>query len=316
MELTDGNKNINPAPPPIEKSTVKDNTPDTYLPQPATEPAQQQGISDAPGNAPLLDIVLTLDNPHERRVTTMQLTIGWTVEYNDGTATSNNQEALHPLQLKSSEFDESTLVIVSGNDIAELQFNGDYQPETVTVCRWVSSFAYIDDRFSVFDEPDKHLADAIESAEYVESDGKTIRLNNDGKDYIYEVRAEWENGESTYTFRTIDSDINRFWTGFREAVSNRNYTDIAAFVNFPLETRGPLDSNPVVPVKSEEFEKCFSAFLETEEWDGPWYQTNYDFIDRIIYISHYEQDSARIGSICLNRINGEWKVVFIYVGEI
>jgi len=151
-------------------------------------------------------------------------------------------------------------------------------------------------------KPPSNIIDAGESAksdekkintgEIDELDGNKIYFNDDGLDYI--------------------TDLNKFWIEFREAVLNRDYKSIAAFVSFPLETRGSYDWDPIITVSEDDFESVFNAYLAVEGWEGTWFGTNFDFIEHTIFINQQDQDSARIGNMHLKKINNEWKIVFIY----
>jgi len=276
-------------------------------------PTPQKIISNAPEHAPTLDVILTPGKSQQQRVVAKQLTTSWMIEYEDGTGNGYDSDSPHVLQLKPMEFDEPTLLLFIGDGIVELQFSDDYPPESVSVQRWKHSWGYLNKKYSNVEYNKERLAYAIGFGESVEINGNTICIENDGSDYIYEINVIWPNGTVYYTFRTISSDINKFWMGFREAVLRRDYSSIATFVSFPLETRGPWDWGPIVLVDAGEFESVFSAFLEQD--GDTWFETSFDSIEQTLYLDSYELDTARAGNMHLERINGEWKITLIYIEE-
>jgi hypothetical protein len=269
------------------------------------KPTPQQIIRDSPKNAPQLDVIFKSDNSPEQRVQAIQLTTSWSVDYEDGTGTGVESDSPHALHLSPDLFNDTSIRLLAANGSITLQFSDDYPPEHVFVKRWNALRGYKQDDWDI-----AHLLDLNES---VEIDGNMIHVSHDGCDYIYEVYARWSNGESHYTFRTVDSEINEFWTVFREAVLSRDYDAIAEFVNFPLETRGDLDGDPIITVGIEKFEDVFSAFLELLNGDRTWYHTNFYDVEQNMYFSHYGNESARAGNMEFEKINGEWKLTFIYI---
>lgn len=52
-----------------------------------------------------------------------------------------------------------------------------------------------------------------------------------------------------------DEDLQQFWNQFRQAVEKNDKTRVAEMAQFPLETRGPVDSDRVIPVGRDKFVK-------------------------------------------------------------
>jgi len=314
MELTDVNKNINPVPPPIEKSPATVNSPETDKTEKTKETdSLQQITTNVPQYAPQLDVILLSDDSQEQTIKSIQLKTVWNTDF----AGDNNNETDSPvaLQLSSQDFNDATFRLNAKCDLILLHFRDDYPPDSVSVNRWHSIHGYLNDRFSGVspDNYNTYISNALDSIkpDTIDAAGNILHIENDGNDYIYEVHAQWENGESYYTFRTIDSDINIFWTEFREAVINMDYETITEFVNFPAETRGALDSDPIIKISIEEFETTFTKYLSG--YDSTQYPTNYDYIDQNPYLTFYEHDSARTGNMYLKKINGTWKITFFYI---
>jgi len=106
-------------------------------------------------------------------------------------------QAVHPLNFWV-EFEEEESQDLLDNFIAhlsgiegriELQFSEDHLPRTINVWRWRAEFVGM---ASDVQPQDKS---------FVELDGHTFYITNDGYDYIYEITAAWLQGDSIYTFR-------------------------------------------------------------------------------------------------------------------
>lgn len=59
-----------------------------------------------------------------------------------------------------------------------------------------------------------------------------------------------------------EKDFDSFWTRFREAAVAGNFGEVAKRTQFPLQTRGEMDDQPVVTYSESEFEKLFTLFLQ------------------------------------------------------
>jgi|GEM_PF-2225566 len=83
------------------------------------------------------------------------------------------------------------------------------------------------------------------------------------------------------------SDINEFWTHYRQAVITYDFETLAALTNFPLRSYGMAYPNPVVLIERNDFERIFSIYLAEESYvahpeeDGTFTfspRTNFEFI--------------------------------------
>ena len=77
-----------------------------------------------------------------------------------------------------------------------------------------------------------------------------------------ENQSKTSSEQKTYNY----TDLKEFWTNFRNAVLSNNYNDIKQYVKFPLQSKGPSDSSPIVNINEDDFEKTFKSFLQ--EYDG------------------------------------------------
>ena len=103
-----------------------------------------------------------------------------------------SSDSLHPLQIH--DFTTATLYLNSADGEIVLRFSGRSSPTTVYAMRWRAEYATI-----------RPISDVSGRWESVEVDGRTIRISNDGDDYIYQVAAHWSGTDSfaSYTFRVM-----------------------------------------------------------------------------------------------------------------
>ena len=143
-------------------------------------------------------------------------------------------------------------------------------------------------------------------------------------------QSKTSNNKISYNY----SDIKSFWTNFRNAVLSDNYTEIKQFVKFPLQTRGPMDSDPIINVNEEDFEKTFKAFLQQYDGLGDFNSTEYDWIKNhempnMLGGSDYDNAGSYIDLVRIENDNwasfsdmvmekddsGYWKLTLIYYSE-
>lgn len=115
------------------------------------------------------------------------------------------------------------------------------------------------------------------------------------------------------------SDINVFWNEFKNDLLNENVKELEKFVQFPLDTRGPLDSNPIVKIKREQFMVMIKLFLSQE--NGLGYGTNREYFKELEYPNLdaeknlYDGKNMRIGDMLFTLKEEGWKLTFVYLEE-
>jgi hypothetical protein len=119
-------------------------------------------------------------------------------------------------------------------------------------------------------------------------------------------------------------ELRPFWDQFRQAVENNDQSKVAELTQFPLETRGPDDSDPVVPVSRVEFlttiyDKAMGQFQDSVVVGGQRIDKNLkDAIVEKTALTAKDQPSADFAFILamqFNRIGGHWKLGRIYLEE-
>jgi len=170
------------------------NAPNTRLPQEVIDDEgvpTPQIVGDTPEKAPMLGVSLLSEGVQEQLIEALQLTTSWRVIYEDGTGTGYESDSPHPLQLRQTAFDEATLYFSNLSAEIMLQFSDDYPPQTLTVQRWPSEYAY----------GSQDIQEYLGDCEHVTLSGNSIQVDDDGHNYIYEVIATWPDGRSYYSFR-------------------------------------------------------------------------------------------------------------------
>jgi hypothetical protein len=117
-------------------------------------------------------------------VQALQLTTSWA--WDCGRAV--NFDSPHPLQMQPSAFEDATLPMTAA---IGLYFS--YMPQEIVVRRWPAEFLLL--------EQDEIPFGDYEIVEFIEA-GRFFSVREGGV-YIYEVSAQWENGNrSSYAFQT------------------------------------------------------------------------------------------------------------------
>jgi len=148
------------------------------------------GTQKIPAKAPSLNVALFVAGDLKiEDIQAAQLTTSWT----DAKGGGYEADSFHPLQL--SDYSEITFDFTHSeleNDVYELeiQFGDKYPPQSISVQRW-SAVHIGTDSTAVWD-----------NGETVELVDNRFHAENDGCNYVYEVLARWENGNSRYAFCT------------------------------------------------------------------------------------------------------------------
>ncbi|MGR8931824.1 MAG: hypothetical protein ACU836_14400 [Gammaproteobacteria bacterium] len=119
-------------------------------------------------------------------------------------------------------------------------------------------------------------------------------------------------------------DLQQFWDQFRQAVENHDKNKVADMTQFPLETRGPMDSDPIIPVSRDRFlkevyDKAMAQFEDSVVVGGK--RIEKSLRDTILQKTALEardrqgDDFAFFLSMQFKRIGGVWKLGRIYCEE-
>ena len=147
------------------------------------------GCNRIPERAPTLELAISSEGSLEQYIQAAQLTTSWTT----GSGRGYEADSFHPLTLKPDRYSEITLCLTDKSCEINLLFSDKYPPHSITAQRWNAEY-----RRSNHD-----ISDEVKSkSEYVELENNTIYVYDDGKNYIYEIYAIWNNGNSRYTFCT------------------------------------------------------------------------------------------------------------------
>ncbi|MGZ3819467.1 MAG: hypothetical protein ACXVB6_02675 [Mucilaginibacter sp.] len=106
-----------------------------------------------------------------------------------------------------------------------------------------------------------------------------------------------------------------FWKRFRSAVIRDDTSQLIALTEFPLDTRGPDDSDSTIEFKKERFVPLFRAYLH--QYDG----LDMSGSDELAGIKKttspqkkdYGKSQARVGDLVFEKKAKGWKLVFAYL---
>jgi len=138
--------------------------------------------------APLLSVSLQTDGMPIKRINAAQLTTSWYPP--DGI--NYEADADNPLDL--GDYSRITLHLENMSGEIELEFSDGYLPQSMSIQRWRAE--YVDRGTEMWNK-----------GEPVSLERNKFLISDDGYDYIYEVYASWEDGNSRYAFR-LDSKSN------------------------------------------------------------------------------------------------------------
>jgi len=134
------------------------------------------------------------------------------------------------------------------------------------------------------------------------------------------------------TYFPVDSSFQVFWDEFRGAVINTDSAKLFKLTNFPLETKGNLDTDPNLYIQTDKFLEIFNWYLTQKYFDGfnldsLITQENYletPLVSNFEYIKTTEtileckyccgtKSWTRMGNLEFELIGGNWMLCSIYI---
>ncbi len=111
--------------------------------------------------------------------------------------------------------------------------------------------------------------------------------------------------------------IGEFWTAFRAAVAATDREALASLTEFPFQTRGPSDRDPLVPRDRGSFQRIVGQLLEADPGMRPQPETMRDLIARTSDLrpSPAGGTTARLGSFVFREVQGRWRFTMAYLDE-
>lgn len=112
---------------------------------------------------------------------------------------------------------------------------------------------------------------------------------------------------------STNESFKNFWQTFRRAVLDRDTNTLISLTTFPIETRGPMDSDAIVSYSKTNFTKVFDLYLL--QGSGLEEGSELDYIKKVDIpdTSDYSAESARIGNLQFSYQNKRWSLTFIYL---
>jgi hypothetical protein len=114
-----------------------------------------------------------------------------------------------------------------------------------------------------------------------------------------------------------DTTFGFFWKNFQKAIVSNDFQMLINLTNFPLETRGPQDIDKIVKYDESEFNIVFQTFLKESSVPD---LTELDLIKKLEKFDLTNEkdftvsdDWARVGEMEFKRIDGQWKLTFLYL---
>jgi hypothetical protein len=114
-----------------------------------------------------------------------------------------------------------------------------------------------------------------------------------------------------------DTSVQAVWTSLRSAALAGDVDRVAAMTQLPLETRGPSDDDPVVPVYRRELRRTFEGVMRQDPGLSATPGTMRALVERTTTLGPRElgPDQARLGAFEFGKTRAGWRWVFAYVEE-
>jgi len=113
-------------------------------------------------------------------------------------------------------------------------------------------------------------------------------------------------------------ELPAFWNDFRTAALAEDIGRVAELTRFPLEVRGPDDSDPVVTRDRNGFAATFKQVLSQDSGARAERETVKQFLERTRELPRNARSGeslARVGNFVFRRIDNRWLLVRIYLAE-
>lgn len=122
------------------------------------------------------------------------------------------------------------------------------------------------------------------------------------------------------TKNRINKSFQEFWVGFRNAVIENDTNKLIQSTKFPLETRGTLDSDPIVKYDKKDFVRVIQKYLKQDTGLGIDNETEFDLIKKLdVYNKNDSQYNVpienwvRVGDFEFKKEGKEWKLYFAFL---
>ncbi|MEO7311773.1 MAG: hypothetical protein ABIX01_15320 [Chitinophagaceae bacterium] len=115
-----------------------------------------------------------------------------------------------------------------------------------------------------------------------------------------------------------DYNFDAHWLSFSKAMLALELTGLYTLTAYPINARGPMDSDPINKIDSGHIVAALKKFLPVDGGVGD--GTHEQMIESRIIINNkdYEYNSPanmRVGDMQFRKIKGKWKFYFIYLNE-
>ena len=112
-------------------------------------------------------------------------------------------------------------------------------------------------------------------------------------------------------------DFPTFWSAFRAAALADKVDQLASLARFPVEVRGPNDTDPVVTQGREAFAETFTQVLKQDSGARPEPESVRQFLERTPEVGQGDVEpdgrAARVGDFVFERIGDRWLLVRVYL---
>lgn len=125
-------------------------------------------------------------------------------------------------------------------------------------------------------------------------------------------------GKAQMTDEPALKEFEAFWKKLYTAIMKKDYPAVSQYIEFPLVVKKNLADTSVQIINKEEFNKFFNIYLSLPAAET--FPNKYELLrarksltdDDLALLS---DDSATIGDFEFQKIDGEWKLVYLYATD-
>lgn len=114
------------------------------------------------------------------------------------------------------------------------------------------------------------------------------------------------------------ADFQIFWQSFRKAALEDNRNELVRLSNFPFETRGVLDTDPVIKHDRKWFLRNWPKLIAIDPGLLSTEDSMRQLIERTVEVTRKEnpvEGGARVGDFEFKKLRGGWRFVHAYFEE-
>lgn len=126
-----------------------------------------------------------------------------------------------------------------------------------------------------------------------------------------------ENQPTAATEEVGIQDFNAFYSQFRTAAIKKDWTTLKTLTQFPFETRGELDGDPIIKYNETQFSKAMDVFMNQYAGLDMEGSSELNILEKTKTVPKSDQqaDNVRVSNLEFRKTKTGWKFAFAYFVE-